>query len=571
MVSEAFLRLNSTQEDSLAPHERLIPMSRGIRPSFSKTNRMTRVTQLLHELDWTIEPVNRKRSAGLPLEGKVPQGATLFHMYLPEDEDSKIPLAFNYQGLFEYYGVEGAVSLYTDGSAQVREWDQEHDRFEWSSSYSVVAGDPWLHRNYETLPDEAGLQDFHLEDAIAVAFRVQNQECHENAAYFVELAAITRAVLAVPTRVDIDIYTDSLSSIQAISRYESVDNDRRRLRTAGRPFLGLIDEVRRRRQGAVRFHHIRSHTNERDVHSAGNKVADYVADSVLRGEGQPASPWLTRNPQPLPLHLGERNVAIKDDMGRVVAGDMRRAVEQAAKAKNVLKWKDSASQGRYAGPFYKELRKEVLEKDTRADSVRRRRQLFLLNAASDTLHFTVTEVEHKRVPHERHCEACDAKWQHRSIQHLFECEALESIRDQAATRVMEQVKALLPEECHEKFDDAVLDQFDPHEYAASFATDLVGLVGKLMRQNEDNDKNAESLLNCSDVVRACFGGFLTWEMKAVLRRVAGIGRNCGDSRDNLDGDQVKLIDGQVEARIHNIRRILFDAAFEAAERWNRLV
>ena len=60
-------------------------------------------------------------------------------------------------------------------------------------------------------------------------------------------------------------------------------------------------------------------------------------------------------------------------------------------------------------------------------------------------------------------------------------------------------------------------------------------------------------------------------MKAVLRRVAGIGRNCGDSRDNLDGDQVKLIDGQVEARIHNIRRILFDAAFEAAERWNRLV
>lgn len=584
-ISESFLRLNESSRIPMLAHTRLPHLARGEPVMVSKNNRLTRTTKMLHELDWSIETVNRRRTAGLTVQEAVPRGATSLNVSVPlsspnsrGESSEDMTLYFNYQGLFRAHDRTGAISLYTDGSAMVSGWDMERNRFEWNSSYSVVVGNTWMQQHYQDLPDEHELEMEHLSEVSAIAFRSRG-ECHENAAYFVELAAITRAVMAVPMGVDIDIYTDSLSSIQAIKRYEEKDNDRQILRTAGRPFLGLISQACKEREGRVRFHHIRSHTNLRDIHSTGNKIADHVADSALASEeSQQANPWLQVNsdPQPIPLHLGERNVAIRDHEGRVVAGDMRRAVEHAAKAKNVLRWKESESQGRYAGPFYKDLRKMVLGNCLDLEGVHqiaaktalsRERQLFMLNAASDTMHFTVTRLEGKRIPHEKYCESCDMDWQLRSTQHLFECRALEDIRQKAADAVMAEVRCLLPEERKaDRPDINSIDSHGPHNYVDSFSNELVCLVAKLMRRDEENKREKQNLINDADVVRACFGGYLTWEMKAVLRRVAGVGRGSSDDI----GEHDRMLDRQIEQRIDKIRHILFDSAFACQRQWNRM-
>ena len=502
-ISESFLRLNEVQRNSYSPHLRLPVMEPGLRPAFSKYNRLTKTAQLINDLNWTIERVNRRRSNGLVTEYGIPFGAKPYHAMLPPETDQKyaedtVPLIFGHQGIFSNYGQTGSINLYTDGSARVDGWDEEKDRFEWASSYSVVAGDAWLEAHFRDLPDEKGLRGRDLEGALAVAFQTMG-ECHENAAYFVELAAITRAVMAAPSGVDINIYTDSLSSIQAIERYGTECNDRRRLRTAGRPFLGLISEITQRRSGSVRYHHVRSHTDLRDVHSSGNKIADHVADDALPREDSSASQWLMAEAKKLPLHLGERNVVVKDSYGRVVAGDMRRAVEHAAKARNVGLWKMSNSQGTYAGPFYKDLRRMIFPAEPDKLMVQgreaRQRQLFMLNAVSDTLHFTVSEVDGKNVPHEQYCEACDGEWELRNVRHLFDCPALSRHRQDAAGDVLEEVRSLLPAWDEWKGDGSFEDKFTAHGYFLTFPTELVLLVGKVMRRDENDDKKQEQLLD----------------------------------------------------------------------------
>ena len=573
-VSETFLRLNEVQRTSNPLHLRLPVMEPGTRSAFSKFNRLTKTMQLLHDLQWTMEVVNRKRSAGFVMEAGIPLGVEPYHATVLDadrkDAESTIPLIFDHRGMFANYGQSGSINLYTDGSARVDEWDEDSDRFEWKSSYAVVAGDAWLETKFGELPNEKRLSSDDLDGALAVAFQMMD-ECHENAAYFVELAAITRAVMAVPLGVDVTIYTDSLSSIQAIERYDTECNDRRRLRTAGRPFLGIISEIRQKRKGHLRFIHVRSHTDLKDVHSSGNKIADHVADSALPREDMSESPWLMPNARGLPLQLGERNVVVRDNHGRVVAGDMRRAVEHAAKARNVGRWKQSNSQSTYAGPFYKDLREMVFP--TQPDKLAlqgreaRQRQLFMLNAASDTLHFTVTEVDGKNVPHEHYCEACDSDWELRNVQHMFACPALSQHHASTAEDVLEEVRSLLPAVDDRKGGGCFEDKFTAHGYFATFPTELVHLVGKMLRRDEDDDKTREQLLQDSNVIRACFGGFLTWEMKAVLRRVAGIGRNSSGDGPPLDNEIVKQIDQMVELVIRRIRTLLFESAYAACKVW----
>jgi len=152
---------------------------------------------------------------------------------------------------------------------------------------------------------------------------------------------------------------------------------------------------------------------------------------------------------------------------------------------------------------------------------------------------------------------------------LFDCPALSRHRQDAAGDVLEEVRSLLPAWDEWKGDGSFEDKFTAHGYFLTFPTELVLLVGKVMRRDENDDKKQEQLLDDTDVIRACFGGFLTWELKAVLRRVAGIGRDSSGRGPSLDIELAKQIDLRVDLTIGRIRKILFDAAFEASMHWFR--
>ena len=418
--------------------------------------------------------------------------------------------------------------------------------------------DTWLSQNYDQLPTEASLRYDDLRWIKAAAFAM-DFDCHNNAAYYTELAAITRSIMAAPSGVHLNIHTDSKSSIEAIRRYMDEVNDRRKLRIAGRPFLELIQRMIETRSGQVQLHHVRSHTDLKDQHSSGNKVADFVAGSVLRkdekGKRIPC-PWLTRDTKSLPLQLGERHVVLKDHRQRVIAGDVRKTTQREAQARLIQKWKKSKSQSSFAGPYYKEIRETLFKAPSRQlmshDSMQLlQQQRFLLQAACNTLQYRTCIVANKRVPYEEVCALCQAK---RDTWHLFACPDLTSQREATATAI------------HAVLDQLWLDSHPtvlPKHTLPNYRTSLVCLVGWLMHRDLNNDQNELLLRSQPDVIRACFGGFLVWEMKAELRKFAGIGRDRDSDIDvkSQNPELFQKIDSLVESAIKHIRSILLHNAF----------
>jgi len=461
---------------------------------------------------------------------------------------------FNYNGIFKATFLQGTVDIYTDGAAGIDHFDLEHNRFEWSSAYAVVPMNLWLAENFERLPNEAKLSDQDLLHINAAAFGMKDN-CQNQAAYYTELAAIARAIMAVPEAVNINLYTDSKSSIEAIQRYREEINDRRKLRVAGRPFLGLIELLMNSRTGNVFFHHVHSHTDFKDRHSSGNKVADHVAGSVLRQKSKKQeSQWAQKNFRPLPLHLGERHVVLRDHVGRIIAGDIRRTAQREAQARMVSQWRESKSQGSFAGPFYREIREILFILPSRLPMNFDSRQLlemqrFLLQAATNTIQYQVRIVNSKRVPFEALCARCNVV---RDTWHMFVCPALEPHHQQTAKSIC-SVMDQLWQESHP-------DQ-PPRQHP--MVQSLVVLVGWLMHRDLENKQDLHRLQRLPDVIRACFGGFLVWEMKAELRKFAGIGRRCDSDSDvkSVDPERFQHIDSLVESAIKNIRAILFLGAF----------
>ena len=391
--------------------------------------------------------------------------------------------------------------------------------------------------------------------------------CQNQAAYYTELAAITRAVLAAPLGVDINIYTDSKSSIEAVKRYLDEVNDRRKLRIAGRPFLDLIQQLISMRSGRVQLLHVHSHTDLKDQHSVGNKVADFVAGSLLRKDdkGRPLPcPWTTKQYQPIPLELGERHVVLKDHRKRVIAGDIRKTTQREAQARLIVKWRNSKSQSSFAGPFYKEIKDILFKAQSRLPMLYDTRQLagqqrFLVQAASNTLQYRIRVEGGKRIPYEAMCHECD---QIQDTWHMFACPKLLEER-QATAKAIQVVLNRLWRDCQLvplPEGDAPPDTSD---------APLVCVIGWLMHRDLHNEQNLHKLQRQPDVIRACFGGFLVWEMKAELRKFAGIGRDHKGGYDvkSQNPELFQQIDSLVEYTIKCIREILFLEAYKMSATW----
>jgi ribonuclease HI len=98
--------------------------------------------------------------------------------------------------------------------------------------------------------------------------------------YMAEMQAINMALRSVPVTVSMEIFTDSLSSIQAINKLLRQPDAKSTLRNPARPYLLAVRSAIREREkhgGLTKLTHVYSHTGGRDKASIGNAGADRLA------------------------------------------------------------------------------------------------------------------------------------------------------------------------------------------------------------------------------------------------------------------------------------------------------
>ena len=133
----------------------------------------------------------------------------------------------------------------------------------------------------------------------------------------------------VPCNFILHIHTDSQSSIRAIESYNQQTNERKRLRMAARPLLHLIHSLTQRHNmagGQVILHHVAAHTDGIDIHSVGNRLADYRANQSRLSAPIAFPPTLGQ----LPMHLCELHLSVRREFGTrlQVIDDIRHAADQ---------------------------------------------------------------------------------------------------------------------------------------------------------------------------------------------------------------------------------------------------
>jgi exonuclease III len=218
-----------------------------------------------------------------------------------------------------------SVAVYTDGSAQYE-----------SSSWAVVISDRWLARYADSLPtDEALLQPAHVAGATLAGAAITVT----TGVYPAELQAIARVLAMLPLSFHVHVHSDSQASIAAVQAFRLEASQRARLRMPARPLLFLINHlcsIRERAGGSVTLAHVKAHTTNSDIHSVGNRLADYQANRarVLSQHTQP------RGLQPLPLDKCEPFLCLKNNHGSVIIDDIRRTSMRELKQQAMERWRN---------------------------------------------------------------------------------------------------------------------------------------------------------------------------------------------------------------------------------------
>ena len=157
--------------------------------------------------------------------------------------------------------------------------------------------------------------------------------------YPAELQAIARALGAFPLSSSLHVHTDSEAAIAGIRAYSLIVSSRHRLRMAARPLLQLIHhqlEQRKTAGSTVKFEHVRAHSAAADMHSVGNRLADYKANTV-RARPQTATPATLKE---LPLSECEHRLTVWTQLGEgaQVIDDIRRTAIAQLKEQQLQRW-----------------------------------------------------------------------------------------------------------------------------------------------------------------------------------------------------------------------------------------
>lgn len=154
--------------------------------------------------------------------------------------------------------------------------------------------------------------------------------------YAAELMAILAVCEIAPLGTNIQIITDSLPSIQAISKFSSLTK-RKQIRQPARPILNALNETVKNRHLSLRLEHIKSHQSVSDWKTHGNDIADRVAKLASHCN---KNRYLSVN-----LEMGEGFVCMKRiDNDEPLINDPRREIAEILKQKEIVLWQDS-SQG----------------------------------------------------------------------------------------------------------------------------------------------------------------------------------------------------------------------------------
>jgi ribonuclease HI len=345
-VTEAFFRLNAGQSRSWSARARWVARPRAASQRCA-TNRLVRAADIALSFGWTMQ---QSRDDGMLDEraqvlSLAPVTGITARFQLGGEEYKAVG---NHCELWRRGEVERpwpVVSMYTDGSWHAHGLDGKSAPV---SAWAVIVENDWLRECHGLVEPEGSISRSTLSRAVLFGGRINARQGVGN--YDAELQAIARALTLVPADTSVVIYTDSQSSIDAISRYRLVGG-RRQLRMAGRTHLSLISGIMKAKveEGAdVHLLWVKAHAKAEDalgLASVGNRLADHVAGQMCNDR------WANsfRCNHVIPWGQYDPFVTIEDSVtGRVLSADPRRSAlgYLASECRSV--WSMSQSQSRFS-------------------------------------------------------------------------------------------------------------------------------------------------------------------------------------------------------------------------------
>jgi ribonuclease HI len=239
--------------------------------------------------------------------------------------------------------VPREVQVYTDGSFDA--YTKPHP----TSAWAVTIGDRWLDNNFAGLPtDEQLITTAEVGGAAMLGASI----AVTRGVYPAELLAIARALAAFPLACSLRIHSDSQASIAGIRAYSRQINIRQRLRMAARPLLQLIHHQIGQRAAAgasVQLEHVRAYSTSADIHSVGNRLSDYKANTACK-RPQSATPSTLHE---LPLAECEHHLTVwtEEGQGQQVIDDVRRTAIAQLKAQQLSSWRSKPPANTMDGTF----------------------------------------------------------------------------------------------------------------------------------------------------------------------------------------------------------------------------
>jgi exonuclease III len=304
------------------------------------------------------------------------------------------------------------VHVYTDGSFDPLSTPVP------TSAWAVTVSEQWLEDNYGSIPsDEKVLRAYHVGGAVLLGASIQ---CTRGI-YPAELQAIARALAMFPASFALHIHSDSQASLKAIQAYESLSNERKRMRMAARTLLQLIHhllQVRASAGGSVQWHHISAHSSLDDIHSVGNRLSDYQAN-LSRCSVHPTPSTL----EELPLSACEPHLTIINNSGVQLIDDVRSTALSQIKQSALSHWQEKRDGREYfASEAAVTLGRVVIQHGSK------QQQCTLVHVATNSIQYHYAPSAGPGTPSalkQLRCEDCDVIL---TLAHLAECRSQLGIR-----------------------------------------------------------------------------------------------------------------------------------------------
>ena len=177
----------------------------------------------------------------------------------------------------------------------------------------------------------------------------------------------------------------------------------------------------------MKFEHVRAHSQASDVHSVGNRLADYKANSV-RLRPQLAMPVTVRE---LPLAECEHRLTVWSKHGQQIIDDIRRSALAQLKEQSLELWQKGtpsyAKDGLFAGRALLETSKFVLARGSKEQ------QSTFIHIATNSIQFRWVEpAGAPRVVASLLCTFCNEEL---NLQHITKCPSRNSVDFRARLRL----------------------------------------------------------------------------------------------------------------------------------------